>query len=285
MPAPIAGTEALRILRRGIKTPDGKIIQLVDPLTLEIDPSYQRGLVTSQVDRIRREFEPAALGVFQVGQRKQTKTKYVMDAQHRLAAIKTRAADNESVPAEVLALVEPNTTQASEAKRFVQMNTNKPVTGNAKFKARLVQDDSEPEHRIKEWANDEGFVLDFLSPGRPSDANVSSNGIYSVAQLLNTYQTCPNCLKPALRLLRLVWGRGNSHRVPVTIRSGQVVKGIALFLQGQGARPNIDTLATRFITMDVDLAMIWSDIKRNEGYGFDRPKTLAQKLTSFATGR
>lgn len=284
MPVPINGAEALRILRRGIKTPDGKIIQLVDPLSLEIDPAYQRPLVPSQVDRIRREFDSAALGVFQVGQRKETKTKYCYDGQNRLAGIKARAADGEPVPVEVLALVEPNTTQAEEAHRFVQMNTNKPVTGNAKFKARLVSPDSEPEHRIKNWANDEGFVLDFLSAGRPSDANVSPNGIYSVANLLSTYQTCPNCLKPALRLLRLVWGRGNSHRVPVSIRSGQVIQAIAMFLRGQGGR-NIDTIATRFITMDVDLAMIWSDIKRREGYGYDRPKTLAEKLTSFATGR
>jgi len=266
-------------LKQGLPIPGNRILRMIAIDKIQVDSTYQRGLVMSSVDRIRNEFEPAALGIFQIGKRKGSGVLSVIDGQNRLAAIRCRKQNNESAPEEVLCVVHLNTTQAEEAEMFVKHNTCKAVTGNSRFRARL-QYNSEPEKTIERWAKAEGFSLNFCSPGRPNCENTTQGGIRSVNCLLLAYNRCYYHLQPALKLLRMAWGNGDAKRVPFNLCTGQVVLGIALFLREQGDK-DVEGIAKHFKLCHFDIGEVWASVRRNEGYGYDRPKTLAQCLTNM----
>lgn len=266
-------------LMKGIATGKRTVLMLLRVDDLQIDPSYQRGIIMSSVDRIAGpDFMTEALGIFHVGKRKGTGVYYVIDGQNRRAALKKRQEAGEYVPEYILCMVVLDTTQAEEAKMFVMLNTNKPVAGALRFRARLFYD-SEPETTIAKWVKAEGFSLDFCSPGRPTFENTTNNGIRSVAALLTAYNRNRNHVKPALQLLRMAWGEGNAKAVPFDLRTGQVVAGIAMFLEGQ-ADKSVEGIARCFRAWHLDLGTAWHDIRLNNGTGYMRIPALADWLTN-----
>jgi len=279
----IRGNKALEILKKGIEIGPGRVIKFVNPLTLTVDHTYQRGIVEASVDRIRREFDESALGVFEVGQRKKTGILYIVDAQNRCEALRARAALGEYIPKYISCLIHENTTREQEAEKFVTLNTAKPVTGNARFKARLHQSNAQPERTIEQWVHEAGFVFDWLDRGRPGVAEVQTNGIRSISNLLNAYKHCHSHLQPALKLLRLVWGEGDPNKVPYTIRNGGVIYGLSLFLRSQGDK-SVTGVALQLKRTYCDLPAIWKDINKTAGTGYSRYQQLADSISEFCGG-
>ncbi len=281
---PIRGKRAMEILQQGIVLPNGKILKLVDWTILTTDPTYQRPIPESSVQRIAgKDYDEAALGVLQVGQRKGTEIHNLIDGQTRQTALKVRKAKNKSVPTFVVCLITPNTTREQEAKMFVQHNTNKPVTGNARFKARLEYHEK-PETTIRRWVHGEGFVLSFNKVGRQSVADTNDTGITGVAWLLKAYNHSMNHLKPALKLLRMAWGNGEADAVPATIRKGEVIHALALFLKGQGDK-NTESIAKHFRNCNLDIADQWHYIGQTTGSGFKRAEKLVEWLDDMCGGK
>lgn len=275
---PITGAKALQILRQGIELPGGKIVCLLPPKELHIDPTYQRGVISTAVEAmIGKNFSPDALGIFHVAQRRKTLEFNVTDGQHRKTGIDIREQRGLPVPEEVCCLVTPNSTQAQEAKDFVLLNTARAVKGNSRFRAALVYH-QEPEVTIKKMVEAEGFVLDFLPPGRPTDLTTTGNGIRSVTPLKLAYQRCPEYFSNALCFLRLACGDGNPWCVPTILRNGEVLQGITKFLVQQGCK-EIKPLVRSYKSRFLDMACVWEEIKKETGNGYKRPGELAEWLS------
>jgi hypothetical protein len=277
---PISGDKAMEILRQGIMLPWGQIVRLEVVDRLDTDYDYQRDLVMSSMDRIFHNFDPQAMGIFHVGERRNSTKLFTMDGQNRLEAIRRLLNDDvahENVPSEVLCLVQPDTTKKIEAKLFVLLNTNKPVTGNSRFRARLVEHE-EPEVTIKRWTEEEGYTLNFSSPGRPTHVNCPAGALRSPCDLLKVYHNMHDYLRPALQLLKMVWGNNKATQVPFDLCTGQVVRGIALFLRSQGEKGTPKGIAQHFKAVHVDLGEIWLEIRQTTGHGWDRARDLAERL-------
>jgi hypothetical protein len=273
-----------------VKMTEGTMIELVNgdiqryiPVReLQVDPTYQRSPIMSNVDRIRMSFNPNALGIIKVAQRKGTGILYVYDGWHRITAIRQRIEAGQEAPDKVLCIVTPSTTQKKEAQLFVQFNTSKTVNGNNRFRA-SVAFDNEPELTILRMVEAEGFTLAYLSPGRPVHADMPVNGIYSVASLLRAYNLSKDNLASALKLMRLWCGGGRANRVPATLRSGQVVLALSIFLSHRTG--SIKSLVEHFAKINWDLASVWDEVKTTEGHGYDRPKELAARIHQALTGK
>ena len=279
----LKGKFAVEQLLHGIECGPNKVLRLVSHDRLHIDHSYQRDPITSNYERIANDFNPDALGLLQVCQRRVTNLLNVVDGQNRLKAVQLRLERSEPAPTELLCLITLNTTREQEAKLFVDFNTNKQVGGNPKFKANLVYK-QQPEVSINKIIEEEGFKLTFLPAGKPMESQVTRNGIYSVGCLLKAFNTCEHHFQPAVRLLKQVWGKGRADRVPFALRSGQVIYGLSLFLFTQ-ADKGVTGITKYFKNKDyVDLGQVWDGIKKQTGSGWNRPKALAERLQYMVNG-
>lgn len=289
MTEPITGKKAEEILRRGIEF-NGKVIQLVNIDKFHVDHTYQRSLIQSHVDRIRREFNPSLLGIFQACQRKGSQKLHLTDAQHRLVAMKNRRAEDKDegnkqvVPDEWLTLITKGTSRKKEAQQFIGNNSTKTVTGASHFRARLVAG-GEPECTIKELIEKEGFALDFLGVGKPTATNSTSNGIRGVQKLREAYNQFRSELPGAIKLLRLLSSvNGRAKSVPFEVRTGEVIYSLCIFLKRQ-ADKMITGIAQYLRLRHLDLVDMWKKSKRMAGgCGWERFDIMADNLDNFITG-
>lgn len=271
-------TDSLDVLRKGIRLKRGLVLQLVSLELLNSD-SYQRPLVKNTVNNVHRNLDENALGIIHVGKRKENGKLFVVDGQNRAAGLKARKEAGLKTPDKVLCIVHQNTTYKDEAGLFLKLNTVRPVSGNAKFWAQL-QNENQPEMMIEKIVRREGFSLDFVSRGRPTDDN--KNGIRSMAGLKTTWNKLQSQLKPALALLRDVWGHGNAFLVPHEIRTGEVVLGIAKFLHNRGAS-DIDKLTKYLKARSINIGEIWAESRRASS-GYSRPTQFAEILAAHCRG-
>lgn len=274
--------QAVEALRKGLPLGNGYELRLTDPTKFAVDHSYQRDPVVSSYTRIAGDdFDEPSLGLFQAGERVKTKKLMLTDGQTRNEALNIRREHGLSCPDEVLCMVRLNTTRKDEADMFVHHNSNKPVQGNAKFKANLERE-KEPEVTIRKWVEAEGFYLEFRNPGRRSKG--LSNGICSVSTLLRAHNHHQNRLQNALRLLRLACGSQKPRQkkqqalgVPSELRNGQVVLGLCIFLKNQGG--NMADIAETIRKRAIDLVAIWENVKATTGAGWERYDNFADQLT------
>lgn len=103
---------------------------------LTVDGDVQRSLDHTRVDRIVKDFNPAALGVIVVS-RRDDGTHHVIDGQHRTAAV--RAGGDED--ATITCLVYVGLSKAEEAAMFRRLNNTRGVQPIDKFKVRVVEGD------------------------------------------------------------------------------------------------------------------------------------------------
>jgi len=251
-------------LRRGVKCDDNTMMKLIKVDKLSVDSGYQRPFVPASINKIKAHFDPKAVGVLQVCQRRGSGSLKIVDGQNRHRAIEELLAEPDCaahVPKELLCLVRLNTTRKEEAKMFVQHNTCRAVAGNDRFRASL-KFDSEKETAIENMVKQAGFVISFLPRGRIHDCHKTGNGIRSVSGLERCYKRCPDHLLLALKFLRRLYN-DNPKQVPYSLREGRVVQAIGTFLQGQHItsvqqlRPYINMIRDR----NIDLVAIWEDIK------------------------
>ncbi len=266
----ISWAETQKLLKKGLQLENGEILSLVDVKDLKIDHSYQRGIVRSNTDRIYREFEPNAVGIFQVGQRVDTRDLNVIDGQNRLQAILKRDQQGKTSPKQVLAVVATKTTVSQEATKFVLFNANKPVVGNSKFRARLSIKGAEPEQSINKIAKSEGFALCFLAAGRRKSGDNGMNGIFSISYLTRAHGYGEANLKLAFQFLREFAGNGEADMVPENLRDGRVVLGVAMFLASQN-NPNVKALCKTFSRYSLE--RIWEDSNTRTSNAVDKPTT------------
>jgi hypothetical protein len=113
-------------------------LMYVAKTSLRIDPTYQRALNEHRRKRIAQAFNWAAFGVLVVAQREDG-TMYVIDGQHRLAAVLSRS-DVVNVPVVVFPMVGVK----DEAIDFLITNKDrKPMRGIESFRAMLVAGDKD----------------------------------------------------------------------------------------------------------------------------------------------
>ena len=104
---------------------------------LEVDPGIQRAhLDRKKIERMVKNFNPAALGVITVSQRNKV-TKIVLDGMHRRQTVSI-VTDNTG---KLLCHVFKGLTRAEEAQMFLDLNNGNPVSLLDKFAVRLVAED------------------------------------------------------------------------------------------------------------------------------------------------
>jgi hypothetical protein len=105
--------------------------------SLEVDPGIQRAhLDLRKIERMVKNFNPAALGVVTVSERNKV-TKIVLDGMHRRQAV-SLVTDNTG---KLLCHVFKKLSRAEEAQMFLDLNNGNPVSLLDKFAVRLVAED------------------------------------------------------------------------------------------------------------------------------------------------
>ena len=267
-----------KLLRAGLDLGDDWILRLTPMEELGIDHSYQRSIVPATVEHIATNFNPDAVGVIKSAIRRRTLKNIVTDGQNRFEGIKIRTERGYTdVPTELLCLTKLNTTRAMEARIFVDENTCRPVTGNARFRARLEYG-SQPETLIKDWVEAVGYSLEFLSKGRAAEVDKQPAGIRSVATLLRCYGSCREYLQPALKFLKYAAGntgrRYSTEAVPYELRTGNMVFAIAYFLKQQGTK-DVRAIANTYRDRHLDMSAAWKEV---QGLGYNRYQVFADWL-------
>lgn len=216
------------LLVKGVAYGPRMMVMMLRVTQLQIDPTYQRDPSKGNLDKIGGDdFNPNAIGVLRVCRRKKTKVYYVVDGQHRLAVLKEKVANGEH-DGLVLCLVLLDTTREEEADLFVLLNTNKPVSGNIRFRARLVCKYN-PESRIKEIVEKYGFELMFLKAGNPRGVTtINPNGFSGEGVMLKAFNDYgEGNFIMAIRIIKECFG--SQHLA----RQGRFVCGLCNFLSTQ----------------------------------------------------
>ena len=236
---------------------NGQKLCTVNAHDITTDPTYQRPLNQSQLKYLKKEYNPKALAVVRLAQRKGTTKINAFDTQHQVAATVWRADQGLDSPI-MLALVVPNTTVKEEAELFTTLNNNKPVKGNNQFRSRLVYD-CDPEIYIQEAVKSVGFDLDFAAAGKADSDLTPANGIRGVTALKTAWKQCEERFIPALRVLKGAWGKNKATGVQYKYRTGEVVYALARMLQTQAYSPkgipSLPVVIARLSTIDLGLAM------------------------------
>lgn len=215
------------LLKKGIVCGNRLVFMTLHVTQLHIDPTYQREPSKGNLDKIGGDdYNPNALGVLRVCRRKKNKLYYVVDGQHRLAVVKHLVEEGEH-DGYLLCLVLLDTTREEEADLFVLLNTNKPVNGNSRFRARLVSK-CNPESRIKEIVEQSGFELLFLKAGIHHSKLNDANGISGEGVLLKAYNDYGE--ENFIMAMRIVRDCFRGQRLA---RQGRFICGICNFLSTQ----------------------------------------------------
>lgn len=144
-------------------------LEWLDVSTLKVDPEYQRELSAPWVRRIAREFDPDVLGVLVVSRRENGDV-YVVDGQHRVAAIMEMGWHDQRVPCNVY----EGLSLSDEAKIFWKPQTSrKYLSPGPRFRARLMA--GEPTAlRIREIVEENGFSVAVNEGGAGPEGSISA---------------------------------------------------------------------------------------------------------------
>lgn len=182
---------------------------------IKVDTRYQRGLNLAQVERIASQFDPGAFGTITVSRRNDGSL-WVLDGQHRLAALQHMNWGDQRVPC----IVYDGLSLDDEAKLFYSPQmTRRALTPMERFRARLILGDP-VAIEIKRIANAHGYEI---NTGTGSDGNTDT--IDAVAAVECIYKTWAGgaMLGTVLGVTRDAWGTNEFH-IP-----GSVLIGIAAF--------------------------------------------------------
>jgi hypothetical protein len=238
-------------LKRGVKVYGRLWIKLIHVDELHKDAAYQRAPSQGNLENIGGDtFNLLALGALLVGKRKQTGLNNVIDGQHRLEVIRRKLENGELTDSYVLCQVIENTTQKEEADLFVLLNTNKPVTGNMRFRARLLCGHN-PESFVNEIVMGHGFQLLFLPPSKPRADMLKPNGLRGEGVMLKAYKAYGHDkFKMAIEILKKCYSE--QHHA----RQGSFIYGICHFLSTQTIdRTTLGTVINRLQGTEAKVAI------------------------------
>lgn len=181
--------------------------------SLHIDHDhYQRPLRDTHVKRIAGRFDPGAFGVLEVSER-EDKSRWVLDGQHRVAAVIARGWGARLVPC----LVHRGLTLSDEAIIFYKPQaTRRSLKPTERFRARLTAGD-EQAIQIRDIARRHGYELALIGASVNPDR---LNAVGSLEHIQDRYGT--ESVDAVLAIARDAFG---SHTQP----QGIVLRAIAIF--------------------------------------------------------
>lgn len=192
--------------------------EIVELSRLTVDHKYQRAL-TSLVDRIAEDFNPAMVGCLIVSERENGRLA-VVDGQTRF-----RGAEKSKQVQAVPCLIYEGLTVADEARLFAALQRNRRnIATHERFSADLVA----KEPMAMEIA---AILKEFkLAVGGKSDQ------LKSVAALESVYKrdTDGELLRRTIHVLQSAWPHGAVRDV----YGADLIRGVARFLQGEGVDDN-----------------------------------------------
>lgn len=170
--------------------------EMIPAAMIHVDEVYQRNLNPARLAAIVEDFDWEVFHALTVS-RREDRTVWAMDGQHRLRGIRELDGDDSGRP--LPCLVYHGLTQADEARIFYKMNRHRltPSAGDA-FKARLVFGDG-PALAIKAICDRHGVVLSFWGSGK----NLPDNGCIAIASLEAIYRV--GRLEAVLGVLSRAW--------------------------------------------------------------------------------
>lgn len=180
---------------------------------LNIDHNYQRPVSPTMVNRIVKAFDSRLFGIITVA-RRDDGTYWVLDGQHRVAALIKMGKGHIAVPCEVLT----GLSMEDEARVFHLRNANKKtMTPQEKFRGALSAGD-ERAIRIDAAVRAAGFQINL------DTSELHGGRIPATAALEHTVkQYRDGHLGMTLDLIRTTWGAENGPR-------GHLIQGVAYLL-------------------------------------------------------
>lgn len=180
-------------------------LEWVPILDVQVDDSYQRTLSRYQVNRIKREFDPDLLGVLLISERPDGE-RFVLDGQHRIAALLEMGHEHERVPA----MVYHHLSVETEAKIFALANRNRLYLAPPyAFRARLLAGDKDA-HAIVNAVAAHGYHLNYWKniPGQEKGMSRPEGMITCIGEVESMYRdySDPEMLNKVLKICAGAWG-------------------------------------------------------------------------------
>jgi len=196
--------------------------ELVPLDRLIIDADYQRPL-TSFVEKVVAEFDPAKLGVLIVSERGNSEPKAIIDGQTRWAAM-LRLSEDEIVAVDkdgnaiAPCLVYTGLTREQEAELFADLQTERRgMATYLRFRAALVAKKTEAV-AIAAIVQQQGFEL---------DVNETPHTVKSIGALENVYRKDPERLSTVMQIIARAWPDPDTEYRT----GGDLIRGLAVFLE------------------------------------------------------
>lgn len=180
---------------------------------LGVDYGYQRRPRPYHVNKIAANFDPLLLGVVTVSQREDG-TRWILDGQHRVAAILKRGDGSVLIPCEVL----HGLTHIQEAAIFyVRNSATQTMSSQDKFRGQLASEDPIALD-ILQVVLDAGYRINLDS------SELTEGRIHGVGALTNVYrQYRTGHLRETLDLIGKTWGHDHGPH-------GTTITGTSMFL-------------------------------------------------------
>lgn len=194
---------------------------------VNVDQAYQRKLKKSRVEHISEHFDPDALGIIHVSERKDGSL-WVVDGQHRVHGCRKFLGDGWEKQ-HVEALVYIDLTRDEEAWLFDHLNDVGVMRPFDRFRARLVHGE-EVAVAVNGIASKAGFTI--------ADGSGSLSCVGVMEQLYNGLRAQnakdgPGNLALTLAIVNKSWGNKSPHP------NGNIIHGLGMFLERYGGE--IDT--------------------------------------------
>lgn len=198
---------------------------------LEVDPEVQRHhLDYKKVERIKRFFNPGAVGLITVSRRNRV-TNIVLDGMHR----KTVVAELTDGAGKMLARVFTGLSRAEEAQMFLDLNYGNQPNVLDKFRMRIIAGD-QVAIQIADLVRAYGWTIAYNNTDGNLQAVKSLERIYTNSVRL---ERDPNILQLTMLVVTRAWGLERAGGQAV------ILDGLAAFLSEHTSLVDLDSLAKR----------------------------------------
>lgn len=198
---------------------------------IKVDERIQRNVLRHKVDKIKRDFNPDALGVLTISKRENGDL-YCVDGGHRLRAVKELTDDQGTVPCHVF----KGLTLAEEAKMFLELNYTTKLHNLDQFRAREVAED-EAAVEIARYLRAYGWTI---SKDRRKEGNVAA-----VAAVERIYwdsirvDAQPNLVQVATLIITRAWGLNRDGM------AGALFEGLGRVLAEHGNQIELESIVRK----------------------------------------
>lgn len=195
---------------------------------LDIDRAVQRSSFDKhKVERFKRNFNPAALGVITVSRRNAI-TLVIIDGMHRTETVR-QLTTNEG---KILCHVFSGLTRAEEAQMFLDLNAGTQPTMLDKFRVRLTAEDS-VAIKIHEMAHAYGWTVSAVQGNGTIQCVQALERIHKLSEKLEAE---PSLLQVTLMCVTHAWGQSKAGVKAV------ILEGIAALAGEHGSNLDLDVL-------------------------------------------